>query len=219
MLWLAMSRASVRLPYSHVAMGKLVPVTRCSAVRTRSCAQVKLIFGPTGMIINAERSAERQIGEESRRGSRDVPRVAGLERGLIDDEDELAADARAFVAADGHPIGRRRARFARSGHVDELGGHDTPWLAAYRHHEIGWRQIPQRQALPIQDTDVNRDELDSGSKRRRLPLAVLLCREQQPSARDERGHGQHPAYLHDSPQCCTSVVGARLDARCGTCGR
>src|SRR5436190_12807728 len=58
MLRFAMSRASLKLPYSHVALlGPARPVTCCNPSRTRSWAQVKGTFGPTGSSINADRSA------------------------------------------------------------------------------------------------------------------------------------------------------------------
>src|SRR5207237_1593677 len=53
----AMSRASLKLPNSHVLMGPARPVTRCNPSRTRSCAQVKGTLGPTGNNISADRSA------------------------------------------------------------------------------------------------------------------------------------------------------------------
>ena len=51
-----MSRASARLPYSQLVNALPMPVTRCSASRTRSCAHVNATFGPRGMSISAERS-------------------------------------------------------------------------------------------------------------------------------------------------------------------
>ena len=55
---LVMSRASARLPYSHPLTGRPIPVTRIRPSRTRSCAQVNVIFGPTGISKSAERSAK-----------------------------------------------------------------------------------------------------------------------------------------------------------------
>jgi hypothetical protein len=53
----AMSRASARLPYSHVVRVLFIPMTRSKASRTRPCTHVKATPFPTGNRDSAERSA------------------------------------------------------------------------------------------------------------------------------------------------------------------
>ena len=55
-LRLAISRASVRLPYSQPVENRPVPATRINPSLTRSCAHVNDTAGPSGITINAERS-------------------------------------------------------------------------------------------------------------------------------------------------------------------
>ena len=105
-LRLAMSRASDRLPNSHASRRTLVPMTRCSASRTRSCAQVKL-----DVRADRQEHQRRAIGERERRRriatppARRAATLPGLERALIDDEHEQPAEAGPLVRAD---RGRRR---------------------------------------------------------------------------------------------------------------
>jgi hypothetical protein len=56
-----MSRASDRLPNSHVESLALCPMTLPSASRTRSWAQVKFTLGPAGRSINADRSTNVRL--------------------------------------------------------------------------------------------------------------------------------------------------------------
>ena len=60
-------RSGCRTPNRSSAMP--MPLTRCSPSRTRSCAHVKPTFGPTGISISAERSANVSRREEARRGA------------------------------------------------------------------------------------------------------------------------------------------------------
>ena len=113
---------------------------------------------------------ERERGEEAGRGLTDVAHVAGFERALIDDEHEHPADAGAVVRAD-HALQRRPAQVAARGRgeaVDEFGVDDPSRLSGNGDDEVAGRQAARRLSLPIDDADVDGDQLDTRPEGRRL---------------------------------------------------
>ncbi len=196
-IWLrfVMSRASARLPYSQPVVWRPMPVTRCSPSRTRSCAHVNETFGPSGISINADRSANVRREKNGAGGSRDAPRASEIERVLIDDERVQAAGATPFVRAHLRRLGVRQYRRRRRHRpLDEFGSHDAPLLPRDGDHEIGRRETTHRPALFVDDADVDGDDLDSAAKRRQLLVGRGLLRRQ----------------LLVGPACCADSAGPSI---------
>ena len=186
MLWLAMSRASVRLPLSQtrsVWSGTDHPLKRVAHPIVRE--------GQLHVRANRHHHQRRPVvsgqpAKEARCRGRELPRHSHFERVLIDHEHEKSSTARALIRADGHPVRidgpRRRGRRP----VHELGGHDAAWLTCDRHREVFGGQTAQRLPLPVEHGRLHAHDLDTGAKGRRLGRDCFLRRCEGRTAQERR---------------------------------